>query len=182
MSWCRPYRPCRGGTAQPLATRSYEVCHDDVNAPFRLSWNVSGTTSCSQTIIVSQPLATLDVPLYSAGNYVLTMDVANDWSGCSKQVLFTVLRPDAAPSGASASIVFLCTMIGLVAVAVTFISYRRDRQLSQRHLEVADFNFHHTTPTSSVGHCVATLRHKWRHLWTLRVSRDGVPLNSYDQL
>ncbi|KAK2174610.1 hypothetical protein NP493_788g01033 [Ridgeia piscesae] len=84
--------------------------------------------------------------------------------------------------GTSVSLVLLCIAIGIAVVTATGISYRRDRQLSQRHLEVADFSFHsHSTPSASLGHCVAALRLKWRHLWISHASRN-IPMDSYDRL
>lgn len=151
------------------------------SAPFRLSWSLHGAgyTRHSPTIIVPRHTASLEVPLHRVGDFLLTTDVVNDWSASSKEEKITVFKPD---PGTSVSLVLLCIVIGIAVVTATGIAYRRDRQLTQRHLEVADFSFHsHATTSSSVGHCVAALRLKWRRLWISRASQD-VHMHSYDRL
>ena len=87
-----------------------------------------------------------------------------------------------AASGPPFSIVLLCAVTGVAAIVMTAIAYRRDRHLKHSHLEVADFHFHFT-PSSSVGHYVSSLRHKWRHLWNAPSSRrDNIRMDSYDRL
>ena len=84
--------------------------------------------------------------------------------------------------GTSVSLILLCIAIGVAVVTATGIAYRRDRQLSQRHLEVADFSFHsHSAPSASLGHYVAALRLKWRRLWISHPSWD-IHMDSYDRL
>ena len=85
-------------------------------------------------------------------------------------------------SGPPFSIVLLCAVTGVAAIVMTAIAYRRDHRLKHSHLEVADFHFHFT-PSSSVGHYVSSLCHKWRHLWSAPSSRrDNIRMDSYDRL
>ena len=60
-----------------------------------MSWNVTGAGRAgrSQTMLVSQPTASLAVPLYQVGDYILNIHIGNDLSDCSRRVSFTVYKP-----------------------------------------------------------------------------------------